>query len=153
MSQVPYTKVEILYKRMFQAEKVGDTELQSLIKRELDALITNSQPSQEEIVTQFHNHLKEKCKKTYQDLEGLLKGSLNEVDLVIEVSSLITQSLLIMKKQSFEANDYLKTVDQVELLWGLLKGEVGPVEATGFYEEILSPALQNDVEKSTSEDT
>lgn len=140
MSQVPYSRVESLYRRLFSAEKSGDVELQTLIKRELDRIISGEDSGQD-IPLGFTSHLKDKAKKTYLDLIALLEGGLNELDLAIEVSSLITQTILISKRQFLDAAEVLDLNGQVNLLSDVIRGEAGLDEARAFYKMVLQDAI------------
>lgn len=150
MSQVPYSRVETLYKRLFQAEKDGDEELQAILRRELNSLMEEEPHPEVSVREQFVTHLEEKAKKTYFDLQGLLKGSLNEVDTAVEVSSLITQTILLSKRVSFEAVQDLDLTGQVSMLSGLLQGGVSVEDVQAFYKNLLQEATKAGNEETSS---
>lgn len=150
MNQVPYSKVEILYKRLFQAEKDGDEELQSILRRELNTLMEEDQKTESSVREQFVAHLKEKAKKTYTDLVDLLEGKLNEVDTAVEVSSLITQTILLSKRSTLEAVQDLDLTGQVAMLDGLLQGGVSVEDVQAYYKDLLQEAADVGDEEASS---
>lgn len=133
--EVPYNKIENLYRRMFQAEEDGDTSMASLIKRQLDDIVSGKEQTREEFIAQFLEDIKNK--RVYQDLVLLYEKDINELHLSIEICSLLTHSLVAARDKTLSAYQYLDISGQAEVLTQLIKGEVGIDEIREFYRSIL----------------
>lgn len=146
VNQVLYSNVESLYKRMFLAEQEGDITLAKSIKKQLDSIIMDEIPSREEFTDTF---LEERKKKfVFEDLHRLYTSHQNELQMSITICSVLTHSFLEARDNSLHAYRFLDIKGQIELLQGVLEGEVTQEDVKQFYKETL-PTLQKHVDSRT----
>ena len=82
-------------------------------------------------------------KKVWSDLKSLFREDrYNEIDLSVEVCSLLTNSFLSVDKISLQAYSFLNIEGQVQLLNSIIKEEAGLDEVREFYGEVFKEVLE-----------
>lgn len=129
-------KTEALYKRMFEAEESGDMQMAAIVKRYLDSVVTLTELTRSEFLSRFLEMIKPK--KVYDELMLLFDSErFNELDLSIEVCSMLTHSFIAVEKISLQAYDFLRIEEQINLLNEVLRGEAGVEDVRAFYKDTL----------------
>lgn len=130
-------RIQALYKRMFEADEDGDTKMAGIVKKYLDSVVLGKNMSRKEFLEAFMEFIRPK--KVYDSLNLLLGGELvNEIDVSVEVCSLLTHSFLAVEKISLAAYEYLEIDGQIGLLKDFLHGEVSADGVKEFYRRVLS---------------
>lgn len=98
--------------------------------------------SKHEFICRFSEEVL-KPKKVWKDLARLLQGDfMNEIEVSVEISSLITNSLLAVERISLDAYNYLKIQEQTQLLSEIIQGGVDFDKVREFYADTFSPVLE-----------
>lgn len=129
-------KVNDVYRRMFRAEESGDQQMAKACKKYLDALVSEREMTRDQFLLEFKRVIKPK--KCYDVLKDILSGSkVNEIDLSVEISSLLTHSFLAVDGISLQAYEFLDIEGQLSLLRRVLRGEVDVEGVQEYYKELL----------------